>query len=201
MSPARSKRQAVPHRRSQAEIVQAVAVGTGIVAATALLVWLLRPGPAGIPATGGIMNRQPRASWLVGTGLGVAAIAAWVILRGRHSKRSRVKVLLPVALGVVLVLTVAGGVAWPGGLLRHDIAPAPAPKPKKTTTTTTTPGASTTTKSGSGSGSGSTPTTAATTSTPTTATPTTATPTTATPTTGTPTTDTPTTRTPTTASK
>ena len=66
MSPARSKRQPVPHRHSRADIVKAVAVGGGIVVATALLVWLLRPGPPGIPATGGIMNRQPRASWLVG---------------------------------------------------------------------------------------------------------------------------------------
>ena len=49
MSPARSKRQPVPHRHSRADIVKAVAVGFGIVAATALLVWLLRPGPAGIP--------------------------------------------------------------------------------------------------------------------------------------------------------
>ena len=66
MSPARSKRQPVPHRYSRAEIVKAVGVGAGIVAATALLIWLMRPGPAGIPATGGLMNRQPRASWLVG---------------------------------------------------------------------------------------------------------------------------------------
>jgi len=147
MSPARSKRQPVPHRHSRADIVKAVAVGFGIVAATALLVWLLRPGPAGIPATGGIMNRQPRASWLVVGALALFGSATWFILRGRRRTRSRAKVLLPTAFGVVLVAAVAGGFAWPGGLLRHDVAPKPAPT---TTTTTTVAGATTTTAVPSG---------------------------------------------------
>jgi hypothetical protein len=148
MSPARSKRQPVPHRHSRSDIVKAVAVGAGIVAATSLLVWLLRPGPAGIPATGGIMNRQPRASWLVFVALVLAASAAWFILfRGRRT-RARAKVLLPVSLGVVLVATVAGGFMWPGGLLRHDVAPKPVPPP---TTTTTKPGTATTTAPGTAS--------------------------------------------------
>ena len=42
----------------------------------------------------------------------------------------------------MLVATVVGGILWPGGLLRHDVAPAPAPEP---TTTTTSPAKSTTT--------------------------------------------------------
>jgi uncharacterized membrane protein YgcG len=146
MSPARSKRQPVPHRHSRSEIVKAVSVGAGIAAVTALLVFLLRPGPPGIPATGGIMNRQPRASWLIFVAISVAAFAAWFILfRGRRT-RARAKMLVPIALGVVLVLTVAGGVMWPGGLLRHDVAPKPQPPP---TTTTTKPGATTTTAAGS----------------------------------------------------
>src|SRR5580700_10079462 len=107
MSPARSKRQPIPHRRSRTDIAKAVGAGAGIVATTALVIWLLRPGPAGIPATGGLMNRQPRASWLVGGGLGAAAAASWFILRGRRSMRSRANVLLPAALAVVLVATVA----------------------------------------------------------------------------------------------
>ena len=154
MSPARSKRQPVPHRHSRSDIVKAVAVGAGIVAATSLLVWLLRPGPAGIPATGGIMNRQPRASWLVFMAIVLAAFAAWfILLRGRRT-RARAKVLLPVSLGVVLVATGAGGIMWPGGLLRHDVAP----KPEPPTTTTTKAGATTTTvAAGSGAtGSGAT---------------------------------------------
>jgi hypothetical protein len=140
MSPARSKRQVVPHRRSRAEIVKAVGVGVGIVAATALVVWLMRPGPSGIPATGGLMNRQPRASWLVGSGVGIAAIATWFILHGSRRTRARAKVLLPVSFGVVLAATVGGGFVWPGGLLRHDVAPPPVPK-----TTTTVARATTTT--------------------------------------------------------
>jgi hypothetical protein len=143
MSPARSKRQPVPHRHSRADIVKAVAVGAGIVAATALLVWLLRPGPPGVPATGGLMNRQPRASWLVVGAIGLAGLATWLILRGSRRTRSRAKVLLPSAFGVVLVVAVAGGFLWPGGLLRHDLAPKAVPP-----TTTTKPGAANTTTGG-----------------------------------------------------
>jgi hypothetical protein len=156
MSPARSKRQPVPHRHSRADIVKAVAVGGGIVVVTGLIVWLLRPGPPGIPATGGIMNRQPRASWLVVGALGLAGAATWFVLRGSRRTRSRAKVLLPTSFAVVAVAAVAGGFAWPGGLLRHDVAPKPAPK--TTPTTTTKPGATTTTvAAGSGAaGSGAT---------------------------------------------
>jgi len=161
MSPARSKRQSIPHRRGQADIVKAVGAGALIVAATALLIWLMRPGPPGIPATGGLINRQPRASWLVGGGIGVAAIAVWFILRGRRSLRARAKVLLPVAVGVVLVATVGVGFVWPGGLLRHDVAPPPVPKAPTTTTTVARPSTTSTqtTSSAGASTSSSAPTT------------------------------------------
>jgi hypothetical protein len=141
MSPARSKRQAaLPHKRSRADILRAVGVAAAIVVVTALLVWLLRPGPPGIPATGGLMNRQPRASWLIGVAIGVGGIATWWLLtRSSRRTRARVKVILPLGLGVVLVATVIGGFFWPGGLLRHDVAPAPEPS-----TSTTQPSASTT---------------------------------------------------------
>jgi NhaP-type Na+/H+ or K+/H+ antiporter len=144
VSPARSKRQAaLPHKRDRADIVKAVAVAAAIVIVTALLVWLLRPGPPGVPATGGLMNRQPRASWLVGLAIGIAGIATWWILtRSSRRTRARAKVILPIVLGVVLVATVVGGFLWPGGLLRHDVAP---PKPEPTPSTTTpTRGAPTT---------------------------------------------------------
>jgi hypothetical protein len=147
MSPARSKRQPVPHRHSRDDIVRAVAVSAGIVIVTALLVWLMRPGPSGIPATGGLMNRQPRSSWLVGVALGAAGLGTWLILRGSRRTRARAKVLIPVVVGGVLVAAVVGGFLWPGGLLRHDVAPKPAP-----TTTTTKPSASTTTTTAGGSG-------------------------------------------------
>jgi hypothetical protein len=137
MSPARSKRQsALPHKRDRADILRAVGVAAGIVLVTALLVWLLRPGPPGVPATGGLMNRQPRASWLVGLAIGVAGVATWWILtRSSRRTRARAKVVVPIALGAVLVAAVVAGFLWPGGLLRHDVAPAPEP----TTTPTSGP--------------------------------------------------------------
>jgi len=142
MSPARSKRQApIPHRRSRADIVKAVAVAAGIVLGTSLFIWLMRPGPAGIPATGGLMNRQPRSSWLVGTAIGVAGLTTWLTFRSRRT-RNRVKVVLPIELGVVAVVAIVGGIMWPGGLLRHDVAPKPTP------TTTPKPGQETSTSAG-----------------------------------------------------
>ena len=81
MSPARSKRQAVlPHKRDRTDIFRAIGVAAAIVVVTAILVWLLRPGPPGVPATGGLMNRQPRASWLVGIVIGLGALAATATL-------------------------------------------------------------------------------------------------------------------------
>jgi len=142
MSPARSKRQApIPHRRSRADIVKAVSVASGIVLGTALMIWLMLPGPPGIPATGGLVNRQPRSSWLVGISLGVAGLATWFALRSRRT-RGREKIVIPIILAVVLVAAVIAGIVWPGGLLRHDVAPTP---PPKTTTTTTKPGSKTST--------------------------------------------------------
>ena len=143
MSPARSKRTPIPHRRSRAEIVQAVGVAAGIVLATALLVWLMRPGPSSSPiATGGLMNRQPRASWLVGGALGIALLAAWWILRVSKRAKENLKIVAPVTAGAILVVAVIAGIAWPGGLLRHQVALPPV------TTTTTTTGVTTTTAAG-----------------------------------------------------
>ena len=73
------------------------------------------------------MNRQPRASWLVGIALGVGRRRDLVDparqppdARPRQGRCSRSRS------GVVLVAAVVGGIVWPGGLLRHDVAPAPA---------------------------------------------------------------------------
>jgi hypothetical protein len=141
MSPARSRRQQTMHRRERMEIVKAVVVSAAIVGVTVLVVWALRPGPAGVPATGGVMNRQPRASWLVFGAIVVGSIAVWYILRGSPRARRRAKVLLPIALVVVLLATVAAGIAWPGGLLRHEVTPSaePVPEPTPLPTTPTTP--------------------------------------------------------------
>ena len=95
MSPARSKRTAIPHRRSRAEIVLAASVAAGIVIVTALLIWLLRPGPAGTAGTGGYMNRQPRASAVVIAALLLAGAGTWFILRGSRRAKGKEKVLVP----------------------------------------------------------------------------------------------------------
>jgi hypothetical protein len=148
MSPARSRRQSqVVHRRDRGEIVKSVLVSAGIVAVTAVIIWMLRPGPPGVPATGGIMNRQPRASWLVFGAIVAGVTACWFVLRGSPRARRRAKVVLPIALVIVLLGAIGIGFAWPGGLLRHDVAPSAQPPPTTTTapaTTSTAP--STTTK-------------------------------------------------------
>ena len=181
MSPARSKRQAqIIHKHERADILKAVGVAAAIVIFTAIIVWLLRPGPPGIPATGGLMNRQPRASWLVGLAIGAGGLATWWILTRNAKMQARARIILPISLGVILVVAVIGGILWPGGLLRHDVAPAPAPE---TTTTTTSPAKSTTTAvPGTTTASPTTAATPTTAASPTTATPTTAAP----PTTGSP---------------
>jgi hypothetical protein len=149
MSPARSKRKPTPKGRDRAEIVKSVGVAAAIVIVTALLVWLLRPGPPGVPATGGLMNRQPRVSWLIGIALGAAGLATWWVLRKSPRAKARGKIVFPITFGVIVVATVIGGFLWPGGLLRHDVAPAPVPEPEPTPSTsvpaqTTTPNTPTT---------------------------------------------------------
>lgn len=143
MSPAKStRRQPLPHRRSRADIMKAAGAGAAIVLATSLLIWLLRPGPVGIPATGGVMNRQPRASWLIVGALAVGGLAAWFVLR--RGGRRRARAMLAISFAVIIGITVVVGIIWPGGLLRHDVAPPAEPEP--TTTPTTTPTTPTTTK-------------------------------------------------------
>jgi hypothetical protein len=132
----------LPQRRNRAEILKAAGVGAAIVLATALLIWLLRPGPVGIPATGGVMNRQPRASWLIVGALVAGGFAAWFVLR--RGGRRRARTILTISFVVIIGIAVVVGIIWPGGLLRHDVAPAAEPPP--TTTPATTPTTPPTTK-------------------------------------------------------
>ena len=147
MSPARSKRTPIPHRRSRSDILKAVGVAAAIVVVTSLVVWLMRPGATGTLGTGGLMNRQPRASWLVGGAFGLAAVTTWWILRVSRRTRGHEKVALPIAFGAVAIAAVIGGVLWPGGVLRHNHAP---PPPATTTTTAPATTAPTTTTTGRG---------------------------------------------------
>jgi len=94
-----------------------------VVAGTLLMIWLLRPGAPGTEGTGGIATRQPRATWLVvGTLAALVWFSRWA-LRGEHRWREKTLVLLVVG-GLLLVgVSVAAGIAWPGGLLREYRAP------------------------------------------------------------------------------
>ena len=149
MSPSRSgRRQPLPRRRARVDIFKAVGVAAAIVLGTALLIWLLRPGPPGIPATGGVMNRQPRASWLIVGALALGGFVAWFVLRRGGRTRRRARSILTISFVVLIICTVGVGLIWPGGLLRHDVAPAAQPEP--TTTLPTTPTTPTTTARASG---------------------------------------------------
>lgn len=161
MSPARSRRRPVPNRRSRDDVIKAAGAAVGIVVGTALLVWLMRPGPNGQPlGTGGLVNRQPRMSWLIVIALGVAAFAAWWILRVSRRVKGREKVALATAFGVVAIAAIIGGIVWPGGVLRHDHARPQAitptvpstTAPNGTVATTTGPAVTTTSTGTSGTG-------------------------------------------------
>src|SRR5262245_22542506 len=121
MSPktATRRKQPVPKMRERREVMIAVGGAVAIVAGTILLIWLMRPGAAGTEGTGGILNRQPRASWLVGVTL-VAAIAfLWWALSKQRDWRGKFIILFLggwVLLGLAALLA---GILWPGGLLRH----------------------------------------------------------------------------------
>jgi len=79
------------------------------------------------------MNRQPRSSAVVIGALLLAGAVTWFVLRVSRRARGHEQVVLPVALGVVLVAAVVLGFAWPGGLLRHDVAPPEADHPTEHT--------------------------------------------------------------------
>jgi len=149
---AASRRQPQKLRKYERDdILKAVAVSAVIVVITGILVWMLRPGPPGVPATGGIMNRQPRATWLIVGAIAAGTIACVVIMRGHGRARKRAKVVLPIALAIVLLGAIGLGIAWPGGLLRHDVAPVTEePQPEPTPTTPTTPPSGATGSSGAG---------------------------------------------------
>jgi hypothetical protein len=124
MSPSSGRRkQAVPKVRERRELLIAVGGAAAVVLGTALLVWLMRPGASGTQGTGGIMNRQPRAAWLVGLTLGAAIAFLWWALSRRREWRDKFIILFLGGWVVLGLAAVFAGVLWPGGLLRHITPP------------------------------------------------------------------------------
>lgn len=144
----RRRRQQYQSPRTRRELGTAVLAVVVIVGGTALLIWMLRPG--------GIADRQPRATWLIGTALGALALALYVILRPSSRVEVDRRIALAGSVSLILAATVIAGVAWPHGLLRHThtisfpttptsptpTAPTTSP-PSSGVTTTTAPAATT----------------------------------------------------------
>jgi hypothetical protein len=89
-----------------------------VVALTALLIWMLRPGTAGVPGTGGVAHRQPRAALLVAVSLiAVVVVLVYVRTSGRWQQRT----IIAMAGGVIaiIIIDIVAAIFWPGGLLRH----------------------------------------------------------------------------------
>lgn len=95
--------------RSTSEKRTAALASAGIVAFTLLGIWLLRPG--------GIVGRQPRASWLIGIALGAVVIIVAFAVRPERTPRQQ-RVWVPSGLAAVFVVILAVWFVWPGGILR-----------------------------------------------------------------------------------
>ncbi len=144
------RRQVVPIGPSTRDKAIAYLGALGVVLATALIVWLLRPGdPDPYGLTGGMANRQPRVTWLVVLSF-AAVVGAFVTLhRVARGKYRRHRAWVGV---VVLALAVGAGFAWPGGLLRKGPVPIDLPPiatlPSTVATPTTLAGDTATTLAG-----------------------------------------------------
>jgi hypothetical protein len=150
MSPTR-RQQFVPSR-PRSELIGAIAVGVGIVAGTILIIWLIRPGTAGVPGGGGLVARQPRMTILLALAAAAIGVVVALVGRARHRPRFGSRGAIAVGSATVVVLAVVGGIFWPGGVVRHwpklpKLAPTPSTNPLPSTPlTTATPG--TTVKTG-----------------------------------------------------
>jgi len=138
MSPTRTRKPVV-RGRSRSDIVVAVAVGLAIVLGTVLLIWLLRPGSAGQPGSGGLFTRQPRATLFVVITVALLGGAIWWVLHHRIRRVSR-RVAIVLSCVVVLGGAVVVAIVWPGGVVHHwesqpNVPVSPTPTAPTTPTT------------------------------------------------------------------
>lgn len=147
---------------------RAIAVGGSLamVALTALLIWMMRPGRAFVPGTGGLITRQPRAAWLVVAVLVAIGLSYWLVKRPT-AKWKRPMLVAGICVAVIVILAPLVATQWgESGILRHyTTQPTFAPLPTDDVpTTTTVQGGSTTTKAGAPTTSGPSTTSASSTS-------------------------------------
>jgi len=109
MSPSRTRRPVHRHR-SRRELWQAIGGAVAVVLGTALLVWLLRPGTAGVEGTGGLASRQPRASWLVALTLAAGIAFCWYVWRHPRRWHGRYVAVLTGGCFAILLLAVVAGI-------------------------------------------------------------------------------------------
>src|SRR5258706_14523714 len=109
MSPPRTRHQRAPSR-PRSEAITAVAVSAGIVVATALMIWLIRPGTPGVPGGGGLLSRQPRVTLLVVVAaIVLGAVLLWAARGRRTPKRLGQRGSTIVGSPIVIGLPVVGG--------------------------------------------------------------------------------------------
>ncbi len=149
----RLRNQRAPVTHSRRDIVIAAAGSAAVLAASAILIWAMRPGGTGnlTAGKGGILHRQPKvALWLLATAAAIGIIAWLVLQRDSKVRKPKQALLLGIG-GVVVVAAVVMGV-WHDSLVHDYTVPTvptvPPTVPPLTTTapgaTTTAPGASTT---------------------------------------------------------
>ncbi len=143
----RIRRQTIHLGPSPREKFVAALGAVGVVVFTVFAVWALRPGgfhPAGL--SGGIANRQAKATLLVVGTFALLAWAIWYFWNRAREGRPAARSAAPVVVGSILVVAVAAGFVWPDGLLYHYDPPEPIvetpediPLPQQTTPTTAAP--------------------------------------------------------------
>ncbi len=149
MSAPRSRRlrnQAAPVIVAKRDRAIAVGGSLAMVAFTALLIWMMRPGQPFVPGTGGLITRQPRASWLVVAVVGAIGFSYWLVKRPT-AKWKRPMLVAGICTAAIVILAPLVATQWgESGILRHyTTQPTFAIEPtQKGGTTTTTAGSSTT---------------------------------------------------------